>query len=270
MNVIFWNVNKNDNIDKTLALLVLENNVDLLVLAEYNGDTEILCKQISNANKTYSSLQVIGCDKIKGIVNSQYSQEQLYAEARYSIIGLQTACFKLIVSMIHGESNLHYTDDDRMPTFCRFYKDIEESEKRLNCGNTIVIGDFNSNPFDRSVMSVGSLHAIPYREEVKKETREVSGAEYKKFYNPMWKFLGNNEAPYGTYYYNSSKPVNYYWNIFDQVIIRPSLCSAFSSDHLKIITEINQISLLKNNYKPDTLFSDHLPIFFKVVEEKII
>ena len=48
------------------------------------------------------------------------------------------------------------------------------------------------------------------------------------FYNPMWNLLGDAQEPYGTYYYaGNGHPINTYWNIYDQVIIRPALRGTF-------------------------------------------
>ena len=86
----------------------------------------------------------------------------------------------------------------------------------------------------------------------------------------MWKFFGERTPPYGTYYYNSSSIVNYYWNLFDQVIIRPSLLNAFNEEDLKILTNIGTNQLLDITKKPNKNYSDHLPLIFKIQEGKIV
>lgn len=87
------------------------------------------------------------------------------------------------------------------------------------------------------------------------------------FYNPMWNFLGDFREPYGTYYHSSADTVNPYWNIYDQVIIRPAMRKRFVDDNLKIITETATVSLLDKNKHPDREISDHLPITFEIKEE---
>ena len=87
------------------------------------------------------------------------------------------------------------------------------------------------------------------------------------FYNPMWNFLGDFKEPYGTYYYSSSDAVNPYWNVYDQVIIRPALRQRFIDESLKILTGTNEISLLDSEKHPDCYISDHLPIMFEIMED---
>lgn len=81
------------------------------------------------------------------------------------------------------------------------------------------------------------------------------------FYNPMWNFLGDFRKPYGTHYANES---DIYWNIYDQVIIRPELRERFVDDSLRIITEIETLTLLDAKGHP--AISDHLPITFEIKE----
>ena len=140
-------------------------------------------------------------------------------------------------------------------------------ESDLNTKNTIIVGDFNINPYDKSCVSARYFHSIPVFEETIRETRKVAGKEYQMFYNPMWNFLGDFKEPYGTYYYNSAYTVNPFWNIYDQVIIRPALRKSFVDESLKIITKTVSTSLIDDKKHPDHSISDHLPITFEIEEE---
>jgi len=67
----------------------------------------------------------------------------------------------------------------------------------------------------------------------------------------------------GTHYYSPAKPINYHWNLFDQVIMRPGLIDYFDDGYLDIVTEIKGTSLLTEAGLIDARhFSDHLPIKF--------
>ena len=87
------------------------------------------------------------------------------------------------------------------------------------------------------------------------------------FYNPMWNFLGDFHEPYGTYYCNTGDAVNPYWNIYDQVLIRPALRKRFADGELRVLTGTERISLLDVNRHPDRSISDHLPIMFEIKGE---
>ena len=44
----------------------------------------------------------------------------------------------------------------------------------------------------------------------------------------MWSLYGDlYHEPVGTYYYKNAELVNYQWNIFDQILMRPKLINKF-------------------------------------------
>jgi mRNA deadenylase 3'-5' endonuclease subunit Ccr4 len=86
------------------------------------------------------------------------------------------------------------------------------------------------------------------------------------FYNPMWRLFGDNTPGVpGTYYYGSGNQVNYFWNIFDQILLRPKLLPYFDEKSLQILSDVGDKSLLNKRGLPNTSFaSDHLPVLFQL------
>ena len=82
----------------------------------------------------------------------------------------------------------------------------------------------------------------------------------------MWNHFGNFPSPpAGTYFYDSSTQINYYWNMFDQVMIRPDLLEYFHDEKLQILTSAGSTHLLNTSGRPDQqVASDHLPIMFEL------
>ena len=140
-------------------------------------------------------------------------------------------------------------------------RELKEDVNKYN--KCIVIGDFNSNPFEKSIVSASCLSALPSKD---KKYRKVQGKMYKILYNPMWKFFGDFDKYPGTYYYDSSNDINYYWHIFDQVLISQGLINYFDDKSLKIVKNINTKNLIIKQ-KINKSISDHLPIYFSIKEE---
>ena len=280
INILFWNTGLNgervknkDKITACLRDLVKENKIDLLILAEYIGEIQEMCNLLNLDLRTaYKPIPNNGgCGYIKGVINSKYRIELLSEESRYQIVKISTTTYVLLIAMIHSISKLCVTEEEQRICLHEFHKDIEEKESEHKCKNSIAIGDFNVNPFETLCISASVMHGIPYREEVvKKPNRIVQKNTYQKFYNPTWKFFGNTEAPYTTYYFdNSGRASNYYWNAFDQLMIRPTLVDAFDESTFKIIKEAGNHMLLKDQ-KPDRIgYSDHLPLFCSFKEDSI-
>lgn len=274
MNILFWNTYKNNakgNIDKCLIDFIFEKQCDIIVLAEYEDNVKSICDMINSLCKEeYIPIPNYGgCERIKGIINKKYKTESINEQSRYQIIKIQTTSYKLLVGMIHNISKLRNSEEEQKEILRLFHNDICKEEENHKTKNTLVIGDFNSNPFEASCISASIMHAIPYAEEVKKTTRIIQNQVYHKFYNPMWKLFGRCEEPYATYYYNNSKMINYYWNMFDQVIFRPELINSFIDDSLTIVTNTKNHDLLNGNKPNKKYYSDHLPIYCTLKEENI-
>jgi hypothetical protein len=82
----------------------------------------------------------------------------------------------------------------------------------------------------------------------------------------MWRFFGENAGgPSGTYYYERAEHVVYFWNIFDQILVRPTLIDCFEDDDLQIIDAVGQVKLTRADGRPNSnVGSDHLPILFEM------
>ena len=69
----------------------------------------------------------------------------------------------------------------------------------------------------------------------------------------------------GTYHYDHPEHVCYFWNIFDQVLVRPDLLSLFPNQELRILGDVGGKTLLSPKGLPDqAIGSDHLPVLFKL------
>jgi len=239
----------------------------LVVLAEYNKNIMSLRQQGNNHFVPIYNTS----GYIKAMINSKYGVvDTLRDQSLYMIVKIKSLTYTLIVGMIHNNSKLFYDDADLEMRLKEFHDDLCQCEREHNCSNSILIGDFNVNPFENACIGANNLHAIPFKEEARRTSRRTNSKDRLMFYNPTWKLFGNAEPPYTTYYYNrSGKNVNYYWYALDQVIIRPRLIDAFDEDKLVIIKSTKNHTLIKNG-KPDKInYSDHLPLLCSLREEII-
>lgn len=263
VKVLFWNTHKNRNINHILAEIIVENNASIVVLAEYIADVSDLISMLSMSGiemKQYicicPRIVMIGAiDNVEPRLDSDYATFQI-------INGSDILCG------IHLNSKLHSGHEGfREILIEQIIHDLRKIEQDIGSENSIIVGDFNINPYDSSCIDARFFHSIPILEEAERKTRVVAGKEYSIFYNPMWNLLGDYSIPYGTYYCNSGEILNTYWNIFDQVIFKPALKSRFVKDSLKIISETSVRFLLDGKGHPDKEISDHLPIIFEITED---
>ncbi|MDR4222308.1 endonuclease/exonuclease/phosphatase family protein [Priestia megaterium] len=273
INVLYWNIKNNVNVVPLLSQLCKENSINVLILSETKGiDPEYIVRKLNDNDENYSAeLPMPG--------NRTYLFHSLKGKIVKVKDGKFYSAFKIIDSSslmllisLHLPSRLYKSDDDIGHEASLVRRDIEKLEEEFQTNRTMVVGDFNLNPFSKPMVASYGFNAIMCKETALKLTRTVDREPYKYFFNPMWSLHGNLENQVLGSYYHHKSPVSYVWNMFDQVIIRPSLIELFDFNELEILHKINETSILKSSGRPnDNDFSDHLPLKFKIkVEENLI
>jgi hypothetical protein len=167
---------------------------------------------------------------------------------------------------VHLASKLHQSDDSQILECAALVGRIVEREDQVGHRRTVLVGDFNMNPFESGMVGAAALHSVMSRQVSSRGSRTVQGQVYPLFYNPMWNHLGDSRGDTaGTYFYDNAQHVNYFWNTFDQVLLRPELAEHFDPNGLKIVTSAGDRILVRPDGRPDnTNSSDHLPIVFEL------
>lgn len=263
MKYLFWNTNCK-NVNNTLELIIKSFSCDIVALAEYTNDIKELLVNLDKDGHSFYHIPKIGCEKIDIITKYTPGKIEHSREAsHYTIkkVPHESLGYHLIV-FVHFASKLYDDPEDFIEAARIFKYDIEQAEKETSNNNTLVLGDFNMNPFERGMVTAAALHAISSRKIAQKYSRTVKDKTYDMFYNPMWNLFGDLEEPPGTYYYNKSSQINYFWHMFDQVLIRPTLINNFDLRSLKILSHCGNIKLVNDKGIPN--LSDHLPIYFEL------
>ncbi|KAA6332278.1 hypothetical protein EZS27_019193 [termite gut metagenome] len=112
MKFLFWNIHKNNNIYNKIACLAVNEDIDVLMLAEFNGKPSELLLELNKDKIRYNYFPDEFCDKIHVFVTSPKLISAIYDSPRYTV--------KSIVSPIIGESInlviLHYQSNDLTKT----------------------------------------------------------------------------------------------------------------------------------------------------------
>lgn len=173
-----------------------------------------------------------------------------------------------ILAAVHVPSKLHRDEKDQRVIASNIIRDICDVEEERNHKRTILVGDFNMDPFEDGMLQVDALNSISSYTlaNQKNGARVFYGKKYFFFYNPMWRLMGDlNSSPPGTYFHESPGSMSLYWRMFDQVLVRPNLVSNVPTKHLKIIDHDGKEHLVDQNGRPKKNLSDHLPITFRLV-----
>ncbi len=271
MNFLFWNIKKKDSFFDLICELVKDNTIGVLMLAEFpdgkQAELERKLKKIDNAYRYVVPIKVSA--KVEVFTNlsrgdlKNVSDERRFSVMRYHSKGLNKD-FNII--LCHLISKVNYDEHDQAKEARKIAAEIISVEEYCKSDLSIVCGDLNMNPFEEGLVGSDCLNAVMSKEIAKKRARTVMGNKYKMFYNPMWGLWGDNGrgvAP-GTMYYNPSRHMQLYWNMYDQVLIRPGVIPFFVDKYLEIITSSRSKSLLSDNHILKAMYSDHLPIKFSI------
>jgi endonuclease/exonuclease/phosphatase family metal-dependent hydrolase len=273
MNIAFWNLNKKELSDQ-LVEFTNEKSIDILCLAEVTDKvaTDFIRKiNIFNSKNKYA---FVACNKNKVRILTKLSPSEfvdkshLYKSERLSAHLLKLpSVIELNLICVHFHAKNYWSEDAQALECSTLSKAINDVEASSGCYNTIVIGDFNMNPFEKGMISAIGLHAIPDLDLAfsGKKGRAIDNTNYPYFYNPMWNFFGDHRNPVGTYFYHSPDNLSYEWHLFDQILLRPNLKNNLPIDYVEIVTTIGGDSLVNAKKRPDKdKYSDHLPIILRL------
>lgn len=263
LTVSFWNV-RGRAVPALVAGLAADCNTDILILAECPSSTAILLALNSGSSGSVFTqcpgppgrLMLLSRLPVNAVIPLADLGD---LSARHVV---PPAGPSLLLIAVHLPSKLHQSDADQEQSAVWVAEEISRLESQVAHSRTLVVGDFNMNPFEPGLTGAATFHAVNARRIAGRGSRMVRGHDRSFFYNPTWRLLSDHGREHaGTYYYSHSGAVNLFWHAFDQVLLRPSLLPHFPDDGLKVIPSIGGCSLLTANGLPDrTNASDHLPI----------
>ena len=264
LRFLFWNICKND-IGHLIAGIASERNVDVVILAEC-PDPLMVLRELNRSSRHIYFYEVSTTKKIH--VFSRLPQGSVVGLGDHGGLTFRRVAppvgKDILIVGVHMSSKLHMSEQDQTLDCTALVRKIQEYEQRIGHRRTIVVGDFNINPFEDGLIGAHCFHAASSRRIAQWGERVVRGEAYRFFYNPMWSHFGDRgPSPPGTYFYQKSSATDLFWNMFDQVLLRPEVLESFDDSSLEIVTNAAGINLLGPDGRPNrSEASDHLPILF--------
>jgi hypothetical protein len=266
--IAFWNAASNVAAN-AIALLAKTTATDILLIAEQEQTPFDVLAALNVDEAAYSYAPSIGNSKIHMYVRfSEDLVEPVFETDRLTIRRVRLPNLPtFLLAAAHFPAKNNWSDASQTAECIVIASDIRATEDREGHRRTVLVGDLNMNPFEDGLVEAVGLHGVSTKALAAQKSREIQGREYPFFYNPMWGTLGDHSpGPPGTYYHRRSEHRVYFWNAFDQVLIRPEMLDHFQSSSLKILDEFGGISLSRPSGVPNaTENSDHYPIVFSLI-----
>lgn len=165
--------------------------------------------------------------------------------------------FELLLVTVHLKDALHNSEMARYSYAQGVSRTICEVEQDVGHRRTIVIGDFNMNPFDVGMTAADGFNAVSDRTIARGTSRGMHGVQYPFFYNPSWRLLGDEPHPAGSYCWGTNDGTRDYWHLLDQVLIRSDI---LSTHHLSLAISSEETIRTRNGRPHEAMASDHFPL----------
>jgi endonuclease/exonuclease/phosphatase family metal-dependent hydrolase len=267
LSFLFWNLGGRA-LTERLAGLVSEHQIDVVMLAECAVDPYDLCQALAARGAGAFHLPYSLARKL--VILTRLPPNWMSPVFDDPLGHLTIRRLELprgrdvLLAVVHMQSKERWTDKDQLLAAAQLARSIQAREDEVGHRRTILVGDLNMNPFEEGVVAAGALHAVMHRAVAERRARTVAAQQYPFFYNPMWGCFGDRTpGPAGSYFYRKATPIVYFWNVFDQVLLRPDLMHTLQD--LKILDVEGNTSFLSRSGTPDlSVGSDHLPLFFRL------
>jgi len=259
MRVLFWNL-KGNNLTSYIEQLINEHNPDIAVFAEY-GSVDFHQIEVDTHNSYRHIIGIGGCDKVTILLKSTIPILFTHEQSRYVIFSFEYGEEYYSLAGIHLQDRWSTDTATRLVTIRRLIQDISNVESRCGSKRTVVIGDFNANPYDDELLLADAFNAVLFKDVIKQsETCKVADNTFRRFYNPILNYISEFTKTYGSFH-NTNGANSPIWHCLDQVIVSKALCDQISN--VQYLKRIGTQTLMAR-VKPNSAISDHLPLLVDI------
>ena len=264
LRLLFWNLRRNLRMIDLLAELTFDRRIDVVVTAE-EPELAVDVAQLLSSRCECTFRPRFGKfnKRVRIYARQTVTVHPPIAESHYMLVCPLTVDNKpeLLVAAMHGISKLEAELVDLNEEACVAAALMRDAEVRRKHRRTILVGDFNLNPFDEGMAKARGFYGVMARADAEREVQVLKRNSYPLFYNPMWSRMGDlSPGPAGTYYRKQTSHLAHYWHTYDQVLVRAPIAACFDVGSFEVVTRIGKVDLLKNTVPNVEEGSDHLPV----------
>jgi hypothetical protein len=272
VTILFWNLGGNPATLPRLRRLAGVYEVDIFLLAEAPDDLRPAIGALNDARVGRYRALDLARPKVRCLTwlpDATFAPRFTWPYRGMTVWELKSAKLnppELSLAVVHLPSKMGGESDASLAVNASLVAaDLAAYEdEHANHRNTVVVGDFNLNPFDPGMTLVRGFQGMMTRKLARgKRERKQGGKAYPGFYNPMWGLFGDKTpGPAGTHYWRKSRTGNP-WSILDQVLLRKGVIDRLRGLEILATDGVQSLCGTDGNPSKDHL-SDHLPILFSL------
>ena len=260
-----------------LLTLIQERQPDLLILCEAAKlDSDSFLSSLAALGEEWKPLELCPKGDIRFFARASLNASIHEEESRNSSCILHCRGSEILVHALHLKSRTNNSIGSLSSDAQLIAEKLADIERNFFCGvnpekyKTLVVGDFNLQPYDRGIAGINAFNATMSEEKATQLDRKRDKKKNLFYFNPTWALMGRHGRVQGSYYYSGdSDGLSIFWYSFDALLLRPSLIPAFTWSTFDYLTQIGNISLLTENHIINKTYSDHLPLLFELQEDAL-
>lgn len=164
MRFLFWNTHNTKDINSILCGMIVEQKANIVILAEYEDIIEDLIYNLDLKGVRMNVYPSIGCDRLIILGNTKDIRQS--RQSKY--YSMQIIKNDMLLCGVHLPSQMWADERTQTLAFQSVVRDIELAEEDGGIDKTIVVGDFNQNPYDDGCLGACGFHGIPIADEAQK------------------------------------------------------------------------------------------------------
>jgi hypothetical protein len=265
IRLLFWNVKRKDP-GRVLRELCASRDVDVVIIAEAWPSIATLGQELSAVGSGGFFDASGGSGRLSIFTRLAFSSFRPKADGHGIAIRNVNAPMvgEFLLAAVHLPSKLYYGTEDQLISAQTTVTLIRDVEKDVGHRRTLVIGDFNMDPFEQGMVAASGFHAAMDRRIANRKQRRIAGEAFPFFYNPMWSRLGDySSGPPGTFKRAGSTYVEYFWRTFDQVLISPDLLGLVPDKNVEVVDSQGTHKFIDDSGRWRAP-SDHLPLIVTI------
>ena len=108
INILYWNAGirteedrhsiRGENVRQKIIELILENNIDIVILAEYTFDMKLMCDMLSVNGKDFKTAPVPEDSRAKMLVSMKFNVELIRDSKYYFICSINNALTDFLIA----------------------------------------------------------------------------------------------------------------------------------------------------------------------------
>jgi Endonuclease/Exonuclease/phosphatase family len=270
-NLLFWNFHVKGKIqhpESILARTALTHDADLIMLAECRLKPASILEELNAEGPEFYYPEI---QHERFVIFTRFPGSHFEPFEDHPRLTVRRLCLpgriEILVGIIHFPDKRNHSLSEQRSLCFELAQFLRDAEARAGHRRTILVGDFNMNPFEEGMVDVNGFGATMTKDLARRLEKSEPNSR-PRFYNPMWGHFGDlTGGPPGTFYHPQNSRTNIYWHLPDQVLVRTGLIDAFIGPSLRVLykglSRSGDVDFLRQGRKHwKVAVSDHLPILF--------